>query len=80
MSLVAFIIHITNSSVCGQFSTSVTSTFVREYLQIIRANLAVMQLVNLPNVILQFEKLEERCMITLRTAVLKQAIKRLLYI
>jgi hypothetical protein len=71
MSLVTLVIGISNSSVSGEIASVVASTLRREDFQVVRANLAVVELVVLSDVILQFVELHKRLVVALWAAVLE---------
>jgi hypothetical protein len=78
MAFVTLIIGIANSSVTTEIASGVASSFRREYFEIVSANLAVMKLVVLSNVISQLCKFNEWCVVTLRAAFLQQQVESLL--
>lgn len=74
----ALVIGIANASVSRQLGSRVTATFIRENLEILRADFAEEELMNLSDVFLQFAELEERSVIALGATILQQTIESLL--
>lgn len=73
MTFVGFVVGIADSLVRCQLASGVAATLLSEDLQIVRADLAVMQLMHLPDMLLKLLEVEERLVIALWAAVLEQS-------